>query len=64
MQLVLSLASYLTQLVVGVLLIITPHDHGLVYDVAHLLIASFAVALRRAWALLQGKPASAPRKDA
>jgi hypothetical protein len=61
LQLVLSLASYLGQLGVGVALIIRPHAGGLVYDVAWLLIASFAMALRRAWSLMQGKPISSPR---
>jgi hypothetical protein len=58
--LVLSLAAYLGQLVVGVLLIISPHDASLVYDMAYLLIASFAAALGRAWALVQGKHVVAP----
>jgi hypothetical protein len=57
--LVLALAAYLAQLVVGVALAIRPHTTGLVYDVAYLLIASFAVALVRAWSLMQGRPAAA-----
>jgi len=58
-QLVLALAAYLAQLVAGVALAIRPHTQGLVYDVAYLLIASFAVALTRAWSLMQGMPAPA-----
>jgi hypothetical protein len=54
-QLVLALLAYLTQLVVGTTLIFRPHSVSLVNDVTYLLIASFAVALRRAWSLLQGK---------
>jgi hypothetical protein len=64
--LVLSLATYLYQLVVGVILLIHPDDHSLVFTAAYLVIASFAVAISRAWALLQGKhlrPAPAPGKD-
>jgi hypothetical protein len=57
--LVLSLAAYLGQLVVGILLIISPHDASLVYDMAYLLIASFAAALGRAWALVQGRHVAA-----
>jgi hypothetical protein len=53
-QLVLALAAYLAQLVAGVALAVRPHAQGLVYDVAYLLIASFAVALTRAWTLMQG----------
>jgi hypothetical protein len=55
LQLILAIAAYLAQLVVGIALAIKPHDHGFVYDVAYLLVASFAVALRRAWSLMQGK---------
>jgi hypothetical protein len=40
---------------VGIDLAIHPHDDSLVYDVAYVLVGSFAVALRRAWALMQGK---------
>ena len=58
-QLVLALAAYLAQLVAGVALAVRPHAQGLVYDVAYLLIASFAVALTRAWSLMQGMPAPA-----
>jgi hypothetical protein len=54
-QLVLALFAYTTQLVVGVALIFHPHSGNLVSYVAYLLIASFAVALRRAWTVLQGR---------
>jgi hypothetical protein len=53
--LMLSLVTYLFQLVIGILLVISPGDHGLVFSVAYLEIALFAVALGRAWALVQGK---------
>jgi hypothetical protein len=50
-----SVGAYLYQLVVGIILIISPDDHGQVTTVAYLGIASFAVALSRAWSLVQGK---------
>jgi hypothetical protein len=54
-MLVLSLAAFVFQLVVGILLVISPGDHVQVYSVAYLEIALFAVALGRAWGLVQGK---------
>jgi hypothetical protein len=62
-QLILALAAYVGQLVVGVALAIRPHDDGLVYDVAYLLIASFAVALVRAWSLMQGQHVEAKQEQ-
>ena len=53
--LLLSVATYVYQGAVGVILIINPHDSNQVFTVAYLLIASFAVALSRAWALMQGR---------
>jgi hypothetical protein len=53
--LLLSVATYLYQAVVGVILIINPNDSNQVLTVAYLLIASFAVAVTRAWALMQGR---------
>jgi len=53
--LVLSTGSYLFQLAVGVNLILTPDDRGRVFSMCYLVIASFAVALSRAWALVQGR---------
>jgi hypothetical protein len=54
LQIVLALVAYLTQLGLGIALALHPHDDSLVYDVAYVLIGSFAVALRRAWSLMQG----------
>ena len=54
-MLVLSLVTYLFQLIIGILLVISQADHALVYSLAYLEIALFAVALSRAWALVQGK---------
>jgi len=54
-QLVLALVAYLGQLGVGVASIFSPGTSGYVEAVAYLLVASFAVALRRAWSLLQGR---------
>jgi hypothetical protein len=53
--LVLSVGTYLYQIVVGIILISNPHDSNQVFTVCYLLIASFAVALTRAWRLLQGQ---------
>jgi hypothetical protein len=55
LSLILSFGTYLWQLVAGVLLVTHPHDSSFLYAVAYLLIASFSVALVRAWALLQGR---------
>ena len=55
LQIVLALLAYLTQLGLGIALIIDQHDAGFVYAVAYVLVGSFAVALRRAWSLLQGR---------
>ena len=57
MLLLLSVATYLYQAAVGVILIINPNDSNQVLTVAYLLIASFAVAVTRAWALMQGRTA-------
>ena len=54
LQLVLALVAYFSQLGVGIALAVQPHNHALVYDVAYLLVASFAAGLRRAWMLMQG----------
>jgi hypothetical protein len=43
------------------LLVLHPREDAFVYTLAYLLIASLAVALSRAWALLQGKHTSAPQ---
>jgi hypothetical protein len=54
-MLALSLVTFLFQLVIGILLVLSPGDHGQVYSLAYLEIALFAVALSRAWGLVQGK---------
>jgi hypothetical protein len=53
--LLLSVATYVYQAVVGVTLIINPNDSNQAFTIAYLMIASFAVALSRAWALMQGR---------
>lgn len=53
--LVLGAGTYLYQLIAGVLLVISPKDRSQVFSMAYLAIASFAVALSRAWSLVQGK---------
>jgi hypothetical protein len=54
LQLVLAVLAYVTQLGLGIALTIHQQDDSLVYAVAYVLIGSFAVALRRAWSLMQG----------
>jgi len=53
--LVLSVITYIYQGVVGVVLLIIPHSTSQVFTIAYLVIASFAVALSRARALMQGR---------
>ena len=53
--LVLSVAAYLIQLAAGIALIVRPHQVHLVHNIAYVLIASFGVALSRAWTLLRGQ---------
>lgn len=47
--------AHLGQLGVGVASIFSPGTSGYIDALAYLLIASFAVALRRAWSLAQGR---------
>ncbi len=54
-QMFLAIAAYVIQLGVGIALTVKPHDQSYVYAVAYVLVASFAVALRRAWSLMQGQ---------
>ncbi|MDQ2816100.1 MAG: hypothetical protein M3Z75_30720 [Actinomycetota bacterium] len=61
MMLVLSLLTFLFQLVIGILLVLSPGDQSPVYSLAYLEIALFAVALSRAWGLVQGKHLRPPR---
>lgn len=60
LQLTLALAAYLTQLVTGTLLILSPGHQSLVYVIAYVLVASFAAALTRAWSLMQGRHTPKP----
>ena len=52
--LVISMATYLYQLVIGILLLVRT-GYGQDFNVAYLQIGFFAIALRRAWSLVQGK---------
>jgi hypothetical protein len=61
---VLSAAAYLLQCGVGIYLIGTPRNSGAFTDIAYAMIASLAVALGRAWALLQGKHITGPAEVA
>jgi len=51
----LTTAAFAAQLAVGIGLVARPHNASLVTDLAWITIASFAVALMRAWSLLQGE---------
>jgi hypothetical protein len=53
--LLVSVVVYLGELVNGVLLIMRPHDTAIVYNLTDSIIAAFAVALFRAWGLIQGR---------
>jgi hypothetical protein len=63
LQLVLAVVAYVTQLGLGITLIIHQQDQTLVYYVAYVLIGSFAVALRRAWSLMQGRGLTAKEES-
>jgi hypothetical protein len=54
-RLLFSLATYATEIVVGVTILIHPHVEGDVGNLDYVLIALFAVSLNRAWALLKGE---------
>jgi hypothetical protein len=59
MLMLVSTGTYGYQGVTGVLLIIDQHSRGQVLTISYLIIASLAVALTRAWALLRGEHLSA-----
>jgi hypothetical protein len=61
--LVLAVATYVYQLVTGVILIIEPGNRFQVFTIAYLAIASFAAALGRAWSLAQGRHLRAGAPD-
>jgi len=54
-ELAFAVATYCGQFGVGVALAIRPQNQNLVSVVAYLLVASFAVALQRAWSLIHGR---------
>jgi hypothetical protein len=54
-MMVLSLLTYLAELVIGILVETHQHSTDLISDVAFVQIALFSVALSRAWTLIQGK---------
>lgn len=53
--LALSMGAFLVQIGEGVRLVVTPNDPGAVSTLAYVLMGALAIALGRAWALLQGK---------
>jgi len=55
---VASLAAFTVQLLYGIGLTLRPHDKAFLTGLTFVLIASFAVALGRAWSLLEGKGSS------
>jgi hypothetical protein len=62
-RLVFSLVTFLAELVVGILILVHPHERGLIDDLCYVLPALFAVALNRAWELLQGKHTKGPAAE-
>jgi hypothetical protein len=52
-NLILSLGSYATQLVVGIILVVTTHSSASIYTLAYSLVGALAAAVLRAWELLQ-----------
>jgi hypothetical protein len=50
---VASVLAYGLQLCIGIAFVLNPHDSGLVTDLTFALIFAFAVALTRAWQLLE-----------
>ena len=51
-----AVVIYLGQLGIGIALLVVPGDADLVYKLAYLTVAAFAIALARAWALMTGHP--------
>jgi hypothetical protein len=49
-----AIVLYLGQLAMGIALLVVPTNTDLVYKLAYLVVAAFAVALARAWALITG----------
>jgi hypothetical protein len=56
---VFSLLAYGFQLVLAVLFALHPHDSGIVNALAFVIVGAFAVALSRAWQLLQSSAVAA-----
>jgi hypothetical protein len=54
-MLLLSFATFAAELALGGVLIAQPHSTGCVRALCYVVIASFAVALGRAWSLMQGR---------
>jgi len=55
-----SLVLYLGQLGMGIALIVVRTDAALVYKLAYLIVAAFAIALARAWSLMASPTAAKP----
>jgi hypothetical protein len=60
--LLLSTSAFSFQIVEGVYLIVQPRGNSGVENLAYIMIGSMAIALGRAWALLQGKHMEDPKK--
>ena len=58
--LVFAALIYLGQLGMGIALIVVRSDTDLVYKLAYLTVAAFAIALARAWALMTGPSSAKP----
>jgi hypothetical protein len=57
----LATAAFVAQLAVGIGLLVHPHSPSLVTSIAWITIASLAVALMRAWSLIQGEGLESPQ---
>jgi hypothetical protein len=58
--LIFSAVLYLGQFGIGIALVVVPTNVDLVYKLAYLAVAAFAVALARAWSLMTGHDKAAP----
>jgi len=58
----LSLSAFTFQIVEGIYLVVQPTGNSGVQNLSFAMLASMAIALGRAWALLQGKHLAEPKK--
>lgn len=61
--LIFSITSYLTQVAGGIWLALRPHQRSLYDALCYVIVSSFAMALLRAWSLLQGSYLTPSRRS-